>query len=383
MSASGLVLKNVLRNRRRSLLTAASVAVSVTLLLIFLAVYRFLQEPPASRGDLSHLVLVVMARTSQIQPMPMSYRARIERLPGVRAVTQVFWFDARYRDENTVIASLGMDPERVFVFFPNWRLPAEQRAQFRRERMAAIASRMLAKRYGWKVGERIYVSSPSYFGIGLELHLVSIYDGPEEQSYLVFHWNYLDEALGRPNVTGQFWILGDRAEVMPGLMKQVDELFRDETVQTLTQTVKQTTLNFLSWFGNVKLILLGISGAVAFAVVLIVANSVAMSTRERTAEFATLRALGFRTRHLLGLLAGETFLIALAGAAVGCVGAWGICRILAGRTIGGGLLVNLEIGPPGILFAVVAAAFISLFSTAVPALRALRLNIAEALRYVG
>ena len=383
MSASGLLLKNVLRNRRRSLLTAASVAVSVMLLLIFLAVYRFLQEPPASRGDLTHLVLIVMARTSQIQPMPMSYRARIERLPGVRAVTQVFWFDARYRDENTVIASLGMDPDRVFVFFPNWRLPAEQRAQFRRERMAAIASRTLANRYGWKVGQRIYVSSPSYFGIGLELHLVSIYDGPEEQSYLVFHWNYLDEALGRPNVTGQFWILGERAEVMPGLMKQVDELFRDETVQTRTQTVKQVALNFLSWFGNVKLILAGVTGAVAFAVVLIVANSVAMSTRERTAEFATLRALGFRSRHLLSLLAAEAFLIALAGAAVGCLGAWGVCRILAGRTIGGGLLVNLEIGLPGILFAVVAAAVISLFSTAVPALRALRLNIAEALRYVG
>jgi putative ABC transport system permease protein len=383
MSTPGLVLKNVLRNRRRSLLTAASVAVSVMLLLIFLAVYRFLQEPPASRGDLSHLVLIVMARTSQIQPMPMSYRARIERLSGVRSVTQVFWFDARYRDENTVIASLGMDPERVFVFFPNWRLPPDQRKQFLTEKTAAIASRTLARRYGWKVGDRIYVSSPSYFGVGLELNLRSIYDGPEEQSYLVFHWDYLDEVLGRPNVTGQFWILGERAEEMPGLMKQVDAQFHNETVQTLTQTVKQVTLNFLSWFGNVKLILVGISGAVAFAVVLIVANSVAMSTRERTAEFATLRALGFRTRHLLGLLAGETFVIALAGAAVGCVGAWGICRILAGRTIGGGLLVNLEIGLPGLLFALVAAAFISLLSTAVPALRALRLNIAEALRYIG
>ncbi len=383
MSASGWILKNVLRNRRRSLLTAASVAVSVMLLLIFLAVYRFLQEPPASRGDLSHLALIVMARTSPIQPLPMSYRVRIERLPGVRSVTQVFWFDARYRDENTVIASLGLDPQRVFVFFPNWRLPAEQRKQFLSEKTAAIASRTLARRYGWKVGERIYVSSPTYFGVGLELNLRGIYEGPEEQSYLVFHWDYLNEVLGRPNVTGQFWILGKRAEEMPGLMKRVDEQFRDETVQTLTQTVKQSVLNFLSWFGNVKLILAGISGAVAFAVMLIVANSMAMSIRERTAELATLRALGYRTLHLLGMLAGEALALAFAGAVVGCLGAWIICRMTAGVTIGGGLLVNLEVGLPGVLFALACAVAIGLLSTIVPALHALRRNVAAALRHVG
>jgi putative ABC transport system permease protein len=383
MSRPGFVLRNLLRNRRRSLLTGASVAVSILLLVVFLAVYRFLQEPPASRGDLSHLVLIVMARTSQIQPMPMSYRPRIERLPGVRSVTQVFWFDARYKNEDTVIASLGLDPERVFVFFPNWRLPDGQRQQFLSEKTAAIASRTLARKYGWKVGDRIYVSSPSYFGIGLELNLRGIYDGPEEQSYLVFHWDYLNEALRRPNVAGQFWILGEAPEEMPGLMKRVDEQFRDETVQTLTQTVKQFTLNFLSWFGNVKLILAGISGAVAFAVMLIVANSMAMSIRERTAELATLRALGYRTPDLLGLLAGEALALALAGAVPGCLGAWILCRMTAGITVGGGLLVNLEIGLPGVLFSVACAVAIGLVSTIVPALHALRQNIAAALRYVG
>jgi putative ABC transport system permease protein len=383
MTVAGLVIRNVLRNRRRSILTAASVAVSILLLQVFWAVYGFLQEPPASKASLSHLSLVVMARTSQIQPMPMSYRARIERLPGVRTVSQVFWFDARYKNEDTVIASLGLDPDIVFTFFPNWELPAEQRERFRRERTAAIASRDLAARYGWKVGDHIYVSSPSYFGVGVDLNLVGIYHAPESESYLVFHWHYLNEALGRPDVAGQFWILAENEAVMPGLMKAVDEQFRNEPVQSLTQTVKQVTLNFLSWFGNVKLILAGISGAVAFAVVLIVANSMAMSIRERTGELATLRALGFRVPSILTLLIGETFGIALAGALLGSLGAWGFCRALSGITVGGGLLVNLEIGLVGGLLGLAAAVVISLVSTLLPALRAARLNIVEALRHVG
>jgi putative ABC transport system permease protein len=233
------------------------------------------------------------------------------------------------------------------------------------------------------VGDRIYVSSPSYFGVGLELNLRGIYEGPEEQSYLVFHWDYLNEVLRRPNVAGQFWVLGEGAEAMPGLMTRVDEQFRDETVQTLTQTVKQFTLNFLSWFGNVKLILAGISGAVAFAVMLIVSNSMAMSIRERTSELATLRALGYRTPDLLGMLAGEALALALVGAVPGCLGAWILCRMTAGITVGGGLLVNLEIGLPGVLFSLACAVVIGLVSTIIPALHALRQNIAAALRYVG
>jgi putative ABC transport system permease protein len=383
MTYPGLVLSNVLRNRRRSILTAASVGVSILLLLVFWAVYEFLQEPPASKGSQSHLVLIVMARTSQIQPMPMSYRARIERMPGVRAVSQVFWFDARYKDEGTVIASLGLDPAVVFTFFRDWKLPADQRERFLREQTAAIASRALAQRYGWKVGDRIYVSSPSYFGVGVDLNLVGIYDARESQSYLVFHWAYLNEALGSPNVAGQFWILAENEDVTPGLMKTVDEQFRNEPVQTLTQTVQQVTLNFLSWFGNVKLILAGISSAVAFAVVLIVANSMAMSIRERTAELATLRALGFGTRTLLALLVAETFAIALAGALLGGLGAWGLCRAISGTTVGGGLLVNLEIGLPGALLALATAVAISLVSTLLPALHAARLSIAEGLRHAG
>jgi len=384
MSLARLVLRNAVRNRRRSLLTAASVAVSIALLIIFLAAYRFLESPPASTTERSHLVLVVMASASPLQPMPVSYRSRIERLEGVRAVTQVFWFDARYRNENTMIATFGLDPQILFTFFPNWQLSPLEKEQFMHERVAAIAGRSTANKYGWKVGDHIHVSSPTYFGVGVDLILRGIYDSNEEQSYLVFHWDYLNDVLGSPNVTDLFWILANSADDMPSLVKTVDAQFREETVQTRTQTVKQVVLNFISWLGNVRLILVSISGAVVFAVLLTVANTMAMSIRERTTELAVLRALGFSTNTLLTVLTAESLVISLVGASCGCVAAWLICRAVTGYALGGGLLlVNLEIGLTGGLSALGVAILTSLLSTLVPAYRASRMSIAEALRYTG
>jgi putative ABC transport system permease protein len=385
MPLFNLVLRNVIRNRRRSLLTAASMAVSFALLVFFFAAYRFLEAPPASDTERSHLVLIVAASTSVIQPMPVSYRSRIERLEGVRAVTQVFWFDARYKNEDTVIPSLSLDPQVLFTFFPNWQLPEEAKKQFRREKVAAIVARNTARKYGWKVGDQIHVSSPNYFGLGVDLNLRGIYDSEEEQeqSYLVFHWDYLNDVLGSPNVTGQFWILANSTEVMPSLMKAIDAEFRDEPVSTRTQTVKQFVVNFISWLGNVKLILVSVSGAVVFAVLLIMANTMAMSIRERTTELAVLRALGFPTNTLLTLLTAESLIISLLGVSAGCVAAWAMCRAVGGYAIGGGLLVNLEIGLPGTLSALGTATLTSLASTLVPAYRASRMSIGEALRYTG
>jgi putative ABC transport system permease protein len=376
-------LRNVLRNPRRSLLAAASVAVSITLLVIFFATYRFLESPPASTTDRSHLILVVTASTSPMQFMPVSYRSRIEGLKGVRAVTQVEWIDARYKTEDTVVSSISLDPQVLFTFFPDWKLPSEEKEQFMREKVAAIVGRSTASKYGWKVGDHIHVSSPSYFGVGVDLTVRGIYDSHEEQSYLVFHWDYFNDCLGSPDLTALFWILADSADDMPGVMKAVDEQFRDETVQTRTQTVKQVVLNFISWLGNVKLILVGISGAVTFAILLIGADAMAISIRERTRELAVLRALGFPPNSLLALLAGESLLISLVGASSGCLAAWAICRAVAGYALGGLLRVNLKTGLSGALAALGVAVLTSLASTLIPAYYASRMKVAEALRYVG
>ncbi len=381
MTRSQLVSKNLFRNRRRTLLTVASVAASVFLLAIFCATYRYIEAPPEL--DRTHLILSVTARTSVTMPLPASYEAQIARVPGVAAVMPFFWFDGRYGSEDNIVPAFAIDPEKLLRFFSDWHLPEDQRRAFLDEKDALVGGRKVVEKYGWKIGDHIHLSSPNYFNVQLELVLRGIYTSSGDESMLALHWNYLNDALGRPDKAGQFWVLAQSADDVPRLMKEIDELFRNSPVETRTQTLKQLALNFLSWLGNVKRILLLVSGAVVFAVLLIVANTMAMSIRERTAEIAVLRALGFRTQLVMRLLTAEAVAIALSGAAIGCLSAGAACKLMAGYLIGGAMPAHIQVDVPTVSLTLLVAIAISLGSTLIPAYRASHVNIAQALRFVG
>ncbi len=381
MSHFRLVIKNVLRNRRRTILTVGSVCVSVFLLAIFFSTYRYLNEPPGL--DRTHLVLMVANRVSITNPMPVSYRARIESVRGVSAVSPIFWFDARYKNQDNIIPTLACDPEKIFRIFSDWKIPDEQRRVFIGEQDAMIAGRKVAEKYGWKIGDHVHVSSPNYLNVPVDLVFRGVYTSPGDEGFLAFHWTYLNEALGRPNKAGYFYVLTDSAEDVPLVMKAIDEQFRNSSVETRTQTVKQVALSFLGWLGNVKQILLIVTGAVVFAVMLVVANTMAMSIRERTTEIAVLRALGFRVSQLLVMLTAEAAAIAVAGALLGCILASVACVWMARYRIGGAMQLNLRVDAATVGATLIAALFISLASTLIPAYRASRANIARAIRFVG
>ena len=374
-----LLLKNLLRNRRRTLLTLASVAASITLLVVFCATYRYMNAPPTPSGF--DLVLMVGPRTSLMVPLPLSYRERIAKLRGVAAVTPLNWFDARYGSDETFLPAFACDPETIMKLF-EWKLPANQRQAFLREKVALVAGRKVAEKYGWKVGDHVNLHSPSY-NVTLDLVLRGIYSSSDEESNMAFHWDFLNDALGHPNKPGAYWVLAQTPRDVPRLMKEIDALFRNEDVETRTQTMKQFVLDFLDMLGNVKLILLSVSAAVVFAVLLIVANTMAMSIRERTSELAVLRALGFRMRQVLGLLTAESLVISLSGASAGCLAAWVLFSLIKGYRIGGMMPTYIQVDLPTVALAVTVALAISFASTLVPAYRASRTNIAEALRYVG
>ena len=381
MSHIRLVIKNVLRNRRRTILTVGSVCVSVFLLAIFFSTYRYLNEPPGL--DRTHLVLMVANRVSITNPMPVRYRARIENVRGVSAVSPIFWFDARYKNRDNIIPTLACDPEKIFRIFSDWKISEEQRRGFIGEQDAMIAGRKVAEKYGWKIGDHVHVSSPNYLNVPVDLVMRGVYTSPGDEGYLAFHWSYLNEALGRPNMAGYFYVLADSAEDVPLVMKTIDEQFRNSSVETRTQTVKQVALSFLGWLGNVKQILLIVTGAVVFAVMLVVANTMAMSIRERTTEIAVLRALGFRVSQLLVMLTAEAAAIAVAGAVLGCILASVACVWTAHYRIGGAMRLNLHVDVATVGATLVAALVISLASTLIPAYGASRSNIARAIRFVG
>lgn len=375
------VMKNMFRNGTRTLLTFGSVAASLFLLSMLSVAYRFLDNPDSS--DATHLLLVVSPRASMAMQMPLWYQNRIAALPGVAAVSPFGYFPGRYGADDALIPALAFQPDRVFDFFNDWKLPDSEKKAFISEKSAMVAGRKLADKYGWKIGDRIHLTASLFSNLRLELVLRGIYTAPANEDAAAFHFDYLNEALGRSNKASQFWVRARSADDIPRLTRSIDDQFRNASVETRTGTLKQTMLNFLSLLGNVKLMLVIISAAVVFAVLLVVANTMAMSIRERTAEIATLRALGFRRLHILGLLAGESILITLAGAALGSLGAIWVSRLLSGLAIGGAMPANLGIRWPTLALVLTAAVSISVLSTMIPALRASRLNIARALRYVG
>ncbi len=379
MTRLELVFKNVSRNRRRTLLTAASVTISTFLLAIFCATYRYLGAPP--EVDPYSLVLVVSPRASISVLLPISYRERIAKLPGVAWVMPICYFDGHYGSAYSLVPALACEPE-VVLTVGTLTLAQDQREAFLKERTAAIVERGIAKRYGWKVGDPIHLSSPNY-NVTLDLVLRGLYTSTADDTYVFFHWAYLNEVLGRIDKTTNFDVWAKSPEDVPRVMQGVDELFRNAEVETRTETLKQHMLNFLGWIGNIKLVLLGVSGSVVFAVLLIVANTMAMSIRERTAEIAVLRALGFRTPQVLGLLIAESLAISLVGAAPGCLAAWMLFLMTKGYTLADLLPLRIQVDLPTVIVAVGVATSIGLASTLIPAYRASHANIAEALRYVG
>ena len=381
MTHPQLIARNLLRNRRRTLLTVGSVAVSIFLLVILSATYRYLSAPTGT--DRLHQVLIVSPRTSLMVPLPLSYRERIARLPGVESVTPLNWFDGRYGGEEASLPAFACDPVTLLAVFPQWQIPADERRAFSSERASLLAGRKIVEKYRWKAGDHIHLSSPSYQA-SLDLVLRAIYASPgEDETMLAFHWDYLNEAMGRPDKPGSFWVLARTPEDASRLMKDVDTLFRNEAVETNTQNMKQFVLGILSLLGNVRVILVSICTAVVFAVLLIVANTMAMSIRERTSELAVLRTLGFGAKRLLGMLAMEALAISLSGAALGCLAAHAVTVMIRGYRIGGLLPSSIQVDVTTLMLAFGVAAGIGLLATLVPAYRASRVNIAQALRFVG
>src|SRR5208337_2623297 len=379
MTRRQLVIKNLLRNRRRTILTFLSIATSITLLAVFCTTYRFFANPPMPSEW--RLLLSVSARNSMMLPLPLSYGERIARLPGVAAATPVTMVDSLYGGQGDFLFALASDPATFIKIYTSWHMPEEQLAAYAREKTAVVAGRRTALKHGWKLGDRIHLRSPGY-GVDLDLTLRGMYTA-EDESMLAFHWDYLNEAQGRPDKPMGFLLRAQTEEDVPRLMQTIDNQFRNGEMETRTQPMGQWVLDFLAMIGNVKLIVLSISAAMVFAILLVVANTMGMSIRERTAELAILRVLGFQPKHLLALLAAESLAISVAGALLGCLLAKTAFALIAGYQIGGamGLHIQVDVVTVGVVLSVGIA--IGLSSTLVPAYRASRMSISDALRYVG
>ncbi len=382
-----LVFKNTLRNRRRSLLTASSLAVSLCLLAFLLAMYQVLflagDATPAQA-----LRLVTHQRVSLTIPMPLSYEQKIGRIPGVAAISISQWFGGTYRDARdpkNFFARMAVEPEKFFAVRPELQLPEEQKQAFETERTGCIASRELAEKFGWKVGERIPLIG-DIFPINLDLTLVGIFDDPEHAQALYFNWEYLRQglALSKQDLAGLFVIRAERAKDVAQIARTIDDMFANSPTPTITESERAFQLSFISFLGNLKLFLLAICGAVTFTILLVTGNTMSMSVRERIREVGVLKTLGFQAQEILSLLISEAAITSFFGGIVGCGLAALLCAFV--RAFAGGSFTSLQrlsVTPGVTLISLVVALCIGVLSASWPAIGAARTPILDSLRHTG
>jgi putative ABC transport system permease protein len=378
-----LILRNSLRNRLRSVLTIASFAASVCLMGLLAAMINalFLREATPEQA----LRLIVRNRISLANPLQRSYQDKIRRVPGVKEVLIFQWFGGTYkdnRDPKNMFARFAVEPQRLFTVYPEYRIAEEQKKAFQQERTACIVGRKTAQTHGMKIGDRITLVG-DIFPVTLDLTVRGFYDAPRDNESVYFHFDYLNQSMRNElrDVVSTFVILGESAEAVAAIPKAVDSMFRNSPLQTKTETERAFELSFLGFLGNVKAFMGVIFSAVTFAILLVSANTMAMSVRERIREVGILKTLGFTPGRILRMFLGESAVISLLGGGIGLGLASLICAALRQLPSTFVNMPDVKIPPLMVMGCLAMAAAIGVVSSAGPAWSASRKPIVEALRF--
>ena len=381
-----LAFKNSLRNRRRSILTIASMAVSLCLLGVLMAMYHALFLKDQTPGQAMRLV--TRHKVSLAQAIPFAYEQKIRNVPGVKQVSVWNWFGGTYKDNRNAknfFGRFGVEPAPFLTIRTQLEMPDDERKAFLGDKTSCVISKDLAEKLNLKLGDRITLIGDIY-PVTLDLKLVGIYSDPDATASLFFNWEYLRDSLpvGRRNNISTVAILADSAAAVPGVARAIDAMFDNASPPTKTESEAQFALSFVSLLGNIKLFLIAICAAVTFTILLVSGNTMAMSVRERIKEVGILKTLGFNNDAILGIIIGEAITISLLGGVIGLALA-AILSVGVGKAAGDTLpqLHDMNVTPVTGLIGIGVAAFIGLISSFVPAWNAARTNILESLRYSG
>lgn len=382
MTKTGFVVANLFRKKLRTWLTLLSI---VTAFLLFGLLQSINVLFNSGADFLGATRLITQARVSFTQPLPMRMRAEIEGVPGVAAVTQSQWFGGVWQGKDQLIA-LAVDPLRFHQVYPEWDLPEAQWKQFADTRTAMVAGRLLANQYGWKVGQKIPISSnifPMKNGSkDWTFDLVGIVDGKDDEwkrqaNQVWINHAYFDEENQFGQGSGGIYLIRlTNPDDAKKVSQIIDAKFENSPDETKTQTEKDWNLGFAKQIGDIGLIVRWILFAVFFTLLLVVGNTMAQSVRERIPEMAVLKTLGFSDGSVLGFVMAETVTLCALGGLIG-LGLATAVGLLVQKTIGAQLPLNVDwrVWSAGLA----AIVLLSLVVGLPPALRAKRLKIVDAL----
>jgi putative ABC transport system permease protein len=381
MTLASLVTRSAFRNTRRGCLTVASIAFSLLLLGIMLTLWRSFYIDKGAPD--SALRVMTRHKVSLANFLPIYYRDKIRSIPGVVHVVPMTWFGGRYKDDRpeNFFAQFATDPDEYFDVAADKIMPADQLEAWKKDRAGCVVDGDLARKHHWKIGDHIFLQG-TIFPANLDLTLRGIYTVDPPASNLYFHAKYLEESVSWfKDSAGFYFTRVDNTENMPKVARAIDDMFHSTPTPTKSESEQAFRLDFISTLGNVKAFILSICGAVVFTMLLVCANTMAMSIRERTREVAVLRTLGFTRERIFQLLLSEALTIALLGGLVGVLLATAITRALSRPGIA--LPVSMHMTWLTAAAVMLVAAFVGLVSAVIPSYRASRLRIVDALRYIG
>ena len=386
MKISKLIVKNVFRRKLRTVLTILGVAIAV-------AAFGMLRTI-VSIWDVATQVsspdrLIVRDAVSFINPLPYAYLDKIRQVPGVKVVTFANWFGGIYKNKKNFFARSAVDGATFFQVYPRYRADSREMADFMKERDACIVGSALAKRYGFKLGDTITLKGDIYPGIW-DFVVRGIYR-PKSKStdaaQMFFHWKYLNEKVrqefpGREDEVGWYIARIDDPANAGTIAGDIDALFKNSSAETKTESERNFVKGFISSESAIFTVMDYMSYVIVGIIMLVLANTMIMAARERTREYAVLKAIGFSARHLTELILGESLAISVIGGAIGVALTFPLVRSFQSM-LPPGAFPGLNVGAPTLLLASAAVVMVGIGAAAFPIQRVLATRIADGVRFAG
>jgi putative ABC transport system permease protein len=374
-----LLVANLTRKKIRTALTLGSFVVALFLFGLLVTIRGAFNQGVAAAGVDR---LIVMSKVSLIQPLPIAYRDRLARVPGIKQVTWASWFGGVYQDEKNFFAQFAIDREHYRQMFPEFVIPDDQWQAFLADREGCIVGEALAERFKWGVGDRIPLKGTFFSGMW-EFNIRGIYRGSRPQddtTQFWFRWDYLDERRSfQKGFVGWYTVRIANPDDTVGAIKAIDEGFANSPWETKTDTEKEFAASWVKQMGNIELLLLSIGGIVFFTLLLVTGNTMAIAVRERLRELAVLKAVGFSDGFVLVLILAETIVVATVGGGTGLA----LAKLFTLRgDPTGGLLPFFYLPLNVIALGLALAMVVGLLAGILPALSAMRLRVVDALRKV-
>jgi putative ABC transport system permease protein len=373
-----LILANLRRKKIRTVLTVGSFVVAFFLFGLLGAIhYGFRQGIDVAGADR----LVVIGRTSIIQPLPLPYYERLKRLPGVKDVAYSTWFGGVYQDPKNFFAQFAINPDDWIRMYPEYKVDPQEWKAFLADRQGVIVGVKTMRRFGWKVGDHVPLKAPGFMGgTGWDFNIRGTYRGTRPNDDETQFWLRHDYLVEKgpdfwKGIVGWYMVRVARPDDAPKVAKAIDAMFANSASETRTQSEASFAAAFVQQMGNIEFLIRAIGSIVFFTLLLVTGNTMAIAVRERTNELATLKAIGYTRGFVLGLVLFESSLIAAIG---GTLGLW-LANAVIKQDLTQGLIL-LYLPMTALTVGAVIALGTGVLAGLVPALNAMRLNVATALR---